>query len=491
SFFSFFFLSFFLPCNSLLLAEDTLTITTYYPSPYGVYRELRAKRIAIGDDYIDGANYTWQETESGSGEVDFNADLVVEGNVGIGTVNPVGKLNVIHPNSAWTGAVDPDGLLVTSAANSNKRLSLTYDPTTDIGYISAVEVTVGWKNLVLQAQGGNVGIGTTSPAGALDVRNSGNSGVRMADANGNVIEGILGGALGTLWLNYTSTGNVLLANGGGNVGIGTVSPEAKLHVSGSGALTQDLLLVKGGGGSGNYKSLSVKSNSGDDLFYVNALSYNVIMGSSGTGNVGIGTTSPGAKLHIAGGDSAYALFGPNATWGGSLIVGAQTPGPVSGRAQVMSSNGNLHLDAGTSQSVYIGYTTATATYISGSWYGSSDQRLKKNIQTIPDSKGLVAINKLNPVSYTRLDNPGGGTQLGFVAQQVQSIFPELVSNSAATTLTPGGTLAINYIGLLPPIVKAIQELKKQNEILQAENKQQDARIKKLEVQFNSSLGSPF
>ncbi|MFA5346456.1 MAG: hypothetical protein WC315_09320, partial [Candidatus Omnitrophota bacterium] len=49
-----------------VFAEDTLTITTYYPSPYGVYRELRAKRIAIGDDYIDGANYTWQDTESGS-----------------------------------------------------------------------------------------------------------------------------------------------------------------------------------------------------------------------------------------------------------------------------------------------------------------------------------------------------------------------------------------------------------------------------------------
>ncbi|MDD5568157.1 MAG: hypothetical protein PHY88_03010, partial [Candidatus Omnitrophica bacterium] len=44
---------------SPVFAEDTLTITTYYPSPYGVYRELRAKRIAIGDDYIDGANYTW------------------------------------------------------------------------------------------------------------------------------------------------------------------------------------------------------------------------------------------------------------------------------------------------------------------------------------------------------------------------------------------------------------------------------------------------
>jgi len=103
---------------------------------------------------------------------------------------------------------------------------------------------VAYTNEVMRIQGnGRVGIGTTSPVGALDVRNSGNSGVRMADANGNVIEGILGGALGTLWLNYTSTGNVLLANGGGNVGIGTGNPLGILHVRQSSGVD---LLIKGG-----------------------------------------------------------------------------------------------------------------------------------------------------------------------------------------------------------------------------------------------------
>ncbi len=61
---------------------ETITITTYYPAPFGVYKELRAKRMAIGDNYYDASGYAWGVN------IDSNADLVVEGNVGIGTITP-------------------------------------------------------------------------------------------------------------------------------------------------------------------------------------------------------------------------------------------------------------------------------------------------------------------------------------------------------------------------------------------------------------------
>jgi hypothetical protein len=48
--------------------------------------------------------------------------------------------------------------------------------------------------------------------------------------------------------------------------------------------------------------------------------------------------------------------------------------------------------------------------------------------------------------------------LGFIAQQVQQLFPELVSTTSPTALTPDGTLTLNYGGLIAPIVKAIQAL---------------------------------
>ena len=73
-------------------SEESLTITTYYPSPYGSYRELRSQRIAIGETYINGGTYCWEGTCTNT--INTNADLVVEGNVGIGTVNPGEKLDV-------------------------------------------------------------------------------------------------------------------------------------------------------------------------------------------------------------------------------------------------------------------------------------------------------------------------------------------------------------------------------------------------------------
>jgi hypothetical protein len=56
------------------------------------------------------------------------------------------------------------------------------------------------------------------------------------------------------------------------------------------------------------------------------------------------------------------------------------------------------------------------------------------------------------------DQPAQGTNFGFIAQQVQQLFPELVSTTSATTPTPGGTLTLNYAGLIAPIVKAMQAL---------------------------------
>jgi len=49
-------------------------------------------------------------------------------------------------------------------------------------------------------------------------------------------------------------------------------------------------------------------------------------------------------------------------------------------------------------------------------------------------------------------------QYGFVAQQVQQVFPNLVSTTSATALTPDGTLGLNYMGLFAPIVEAVQSL---------------------------------
>lgn len=81
------------------------------------------------------------------------------------------------------------------------------------------------------------------------------------------------------------------------------------------------------------------------------------------GNVGIGTTSPAEKIHVSAGNNSYALFGPNSSWNSYLYVGAGPDKTASGRAQAISTNGNLHLDAGTGQQIYIGYYNSSNTFI--------------------------------------------------------------------------------------------------------------------------------
>jgi hypothetical protein len=146
-----------------------------------------------------------------------------------------------------------------------------------------------------------------------------------------------------------------------------------------------------------------------------------------SGNVGIGTTSPYARLSVWGPDSASSTLALNVVNSASTTVLAVFDG------------GNAEL--------------------SGTLTQSSDQRLKTNIQTLDASSSLAEIEALNPVSFNWINDIfGSGGQLGFIAQQVQGIFPQLVSTTSPTIFTPGGTLGLNYTGLIAPMVGAIQAL---------------------------------
>jgi hypothetical protein len=144
------------------------------------------------------------------------------------------------------------------------------------------------------------------------------------------------------------------------------------------------------------------------------------------GMIGIGTTTPYSRLEVWGPDtastSAFAIVNSASTTEFSVY-----------------DTGNAVLAGGLTQ--------------------SSDQRLKTNIQSLAASSLLASIDALNPVTFNWIDpNKGTTPQLGFIAQQVLPIFPNLVSTTSATALTPDGTLSLNYIDLISPIVSAVQAL---------------------------------
>jgi excisionase family DNA binding protein len=155
------------------------------------------------------------------------------------------------------------------------------------------------------------------------------------------------------------------------------------------------------------------------------------LGISGVGyfgsNVGIGTTSPTSRLSVAGPDTSSATA--------ALTVTNSTP---TTEFQVFDDGHAV---------------------LAGSLTQNSDERLKTDITSLDASSSLAAIEALNPVSFDwRGGLFGSTTQLGFIAQQVAQEFPELVSTTSATKYTPGGTLGLNYEGLIAPIVGAIKEI---------------------------------
>lgn len=85
--FLFFLCFFYIPlCHAQF---ETVSISTYYPAPYGIYFELRAARLAVGSYYKStGAGcYAWGGG-GGCTAISNTANLVVDGIVGIGTPSP-------------------------------------------------------------------------------------------------------------------------------------------------------------------------------------------------------------------------------------------------------------------------------------------------------------------------------------------------------------------------------------------------------------------
>jgi hypothetical protein len=197
---------------------------------------------------------------------------------------------------------------------------------------------------------------------------------------------------------------------------------------------------------------------------------------TGSNNIGVGYNfSFGSSTASNQLDIGNIIFGTGLTGTGSTIagnIGIGTGNPYS-RLQVTGS------DAASSTSAFAVVSSASSTVfsvfdggnaqLSGTLTQSSDQRLKTNIQSLDASSSLSLIDALDPVTFNWIDpNQDSGTQVGFIAQQVQAIFPELVSTTSATTLTPGGTLGLNYIDLIAPAVSAIQALSSEVQNLIAE-----------------------
>ena len=481
------------------------------------------------------------------------------GNIGIGIVNPNSKLHihgdynsyVSEPSVALTTTQDVHPTFYLSSQSHdltecyfdiyrNTQGGLIMSHSVGYGfvkvggglYLSSASGTVGAapsssNALMTFNTNGNIGIATTSPGTTLDV--SGTCRITTSLTTGalyasnmtvtNIVSTLI--SSGTVISNTTfqaiGNSNTLgsLFTTGGNIGIGIVNPNSKLHIHGdynsyvsepSVALTttQDVhptfylssqshdltecyfdiyrntqggLIMSHSVGYGFVKvggGLYLSSASGT----VGAApsSSNALMMFNTNGNIGIANTSPSATLHVVG-----QTIVNNNTVGTPTLT---TLGGNGSRLQIGNGSGSVLPYA-------IGVETANMWFSSGSgfkWYGGSstqasmqltssnlvvtgdmvafgsisDRRLKENIQGINAQIALDTVKTLRPVTFDWREDifneeHRGQSDVGFIAQEVEEVIPEAVSEF--NEINSGVTYKnMRHERIIPYLVGSIQRL---------------------------------
>ncbi len=152
------------------VASESVSLTTYYPAPSGVYTQLI------------GTSNTYLARDAGYLDVGTNVApsagtkmAVMNGNVGIGMTNPLWPLSVagagsfVSPHVGSTG-----GVIIRDAPGDPNAAYLQFTNNAEALELGHIQ---GLQGGGLSMMGGNVGIGTNAPASALSV----NGGVQLGD----------------------------------------------------------------------------------------------------------------------------------------------------------------------------------------------------------------------------------------------------------------------------------------------------------------------
>ena len=382
--------------------------------------------------------------------------MTYDGNVGIGTTSPVGKLDVWDGASNGTNIQQNAFFYLRNPANAatNYGTAMVFENTNgsagarvSLGRIAALrEWNAGNYSSYLQfspsnngtefeamriASSGNVGIGTTTPNVRFDVQGAGASPVssgtsstaimRARATNTNVVldQGAITASPWTWWMQVSDSTNLNLKYPlalnpiGGYVGIGTDDPERNLHVHNDGGHCWVMIESSASGGDAELllkspsASWSIWNNGSDDSLRFYRGSDRVVF--DGNGNCGFGITTPLYPIHISGsetagfneGDRGWIYYGGSSTndegygsWNCSLYA----TNSIITKEWLISHTGSLN---------------------------SSDGRIKKNIVDADDAECLETLRLLKPKKYQYRDVVERGEEpvWGFIAQEVANVLP--------------------------------------------------------------------
>jgi hypothetical protein len=432
--------------------------------------------------------------------------ILSSGNVGIGTTSPGSrKLSVVKDTGITAGFNDIAEFLDTTLggggsvslnigrANSSKNLgkmafkyvsSGSNSNTLNFGFYDA-------DNLMTIQAGGNVGIGTTSPGEKLEVngviqikRVGDHPAIRFVEntttrgyigtgdwaINGlpDADLGISSASTGSLVLGTNSgNGRVYIVNGG-NVGIGTTSPTQKLEVAGNIRIDS-----RSKAGSGEVDNITFTKNRPD----------------AATGTYEMGAIRSFTTNGYSGGMTFYS--GRHTGGGSYALIAALTIGdPANIGPAVVIKNGDstsARIYPETDNAGYLGESSHRwqAVYAVNGSIQTSDRNQKTSITK--SDLGLDFILKLEPVSYkwkvggwdikengedkepTKTPIEGKRNHYGLIAQQVKEVIGDKdFGGWVKEDLEDEASIeSLRYAEFISPMIKAIQELKADNDSLKA------------------------
>ena len=305
------------------------------------------------------------------------------GNVGIGTTNPQAKLNITDGSQYFD---------LTGLAHG----VTTIVPTTTFGRIINNNVN-GGMHIQGFSSGSNSGISIGATTGGS---NTVSPIILFANkSNGTGVQDLADSDL--LFQIRSNASTKMTMRGNGNVGIGTESPDAKLQVhdsgtfisSGSGA---NSTLRNSNSTNGDYLSFGWIGQGVWGLMAADSTTYKVLSLQPFGGNVGIGTSTPGSKLHVVG-DTTSAPFiiqrssGTDPTYGAHVMV-RKSRGSIGVETAVQSGDelGTLWFNG------YDGTTFQSSSRIIGlvdGASGSADMPGRMEFQTTPDGSN-VSVTRL-------------------------------------------------------------------------------------------------
>lgn len=382
--------------------------------------------------------------------VDVEGDTYISGNVGIGTTTPYGLLSV-QGSSTGVPVIIGKGV-----SGQTADLFQLYNAS-------------GVKKVAIPAAGGNIQLlgGGGGADNIFAINNDSTPGFSSLDSL------TISTSRSTADLIFqTQSANRMIIDENGGVGIGTTTTSGKLFID-TGATGNTGITIRGFPS----QSASLQEWRSSDNTLAGRIRLNNTTGGilelyqSGTQTLGIDGSNARAYFNTTGpitgnGDSSAATVSIQAANNRAALLIKQQTSQASRLLEVQNTSGGVLYAVGPTGAVFApalandstGYyvcsnTTTGQMATSTTACGASSERFKENIESL--GYGLNAILALNPVSFDYKNSyiPNAPRQLGFIAEEVELVIPELVAKDARGTIQ-----GLDYPKFAAVIVKAIQEL---------------------------------